>query len=134
MSLEKALAEVQTAVPECVAIGYVDAASGMLLGLRTVDSHPREVIDLLAAATGDLFNGPNVSMIERLFKKARGLSDDGHHYFQELIVNSDNLVHVFIRGKKVPDYIAVFVCRRTANLGMVLTKARMSMPQVEAAM
>ena len=134
MSLEKALAEVQTAVPECVAIGYVDAASGMLLGLRTVDSHPREVIDLLAAATGDLFNGPNVSMIERLFKKARGLSDDGHHYFQELIVNSDNLVHVFIRGKKVSDYIAVFVCRRTANLGMVLTKARLSMPQIEAAM
>ena len=132
MSLEKALAEVQTAVPECVAIGYVDAASGMLLGLRTVDSHPREVIDLLAAATGDLFNGPNVSMIERLFKKARGLSDDGHH--QELIVNSDNLVHVFIRGKKVSDYIAVFVCRRTANLGMVLTKARLSMPQIEAAM
>lgn len=134
MSLEKVLAEVQTAVPECVAIGYVDAASGMLLGLRTVDSHPREVIDLLAAATGDLFNGPNVSMIERLFKKARGLSDDGHHYFQELIINSDNLVHVFIRGKKVSDYIAVFVCRRTANLGMVLTKARLSMPQVEAAM
>lgn len=134
MSLEKVLAEVQTAVPECVAIGYVDAASGMLLGLRTVDSHPREVIDLLAAATGDLFNGPNVSMIERLFKKARGLSDDGHHYFQELIVNSDNLVHVFIRGKKVSDYIAVFVCRRTANLGMILTKARLSMPQIEAAM
>ncbi len=134
MSLEKALAEVQTAVPECVAIGYVDAASGMLLGLRTVDSHPREVIDLLAAATGDMFNGPNVSMIERLFKKARGLSDDGHHYFQELIVNSDNLVHVFIRGKKVSDYIAVFVCRRTANLGMILTKARLSMPQIEAGM
>ena len=131
MSLEKVLAEVQRSVPECVAIGYVDAASGMLLGIKTVDSHPREVIDLVAAATADLFNGPNVSMIERLFKKSRGLSDDGHHYFQELIVNSDNLIHVFIRGKKVSDYIAVFVCRRTANLGMVLTKARIAMPQIE---
>lgn len=132
MSLDKVLTEAQAAVPECVAIGYVDAASGMLLGIRTADSHPREVIDLVAAATGDLFNGPNVSMIERLFKKSRGLADDGHHYFQELIVNSDNLIHVFIRGKKVSDYIAVFVCRRTANLGMVLTKARISMPQIEA--
>lgn len=133
MSLDKVLAEAQAAVPECVAIGYVDAVSGMLLGIRTADSHPREVIDLVAAATGDLFNGPNVSMIERLFKKSRGLADDGHHYFQELIVNSDNLIHVFIRSKKVSDYIAVFVCRRTANLGMVLTKARISMPQIEAA-
>ena len=133
MSFEKVLAEVQSSVPECVAIGYVDAASGMLLGIKTVDSHPREVIDLVAAATADLFNGPNVSMIERLFKKSRGLSNDGHHYFQELIVNSDNLIHVFIRGKKVADYIAVFVCRRTANLGMVLTKARIAMPQIEEA-
>jgi len=119
-------------VPECVAMGYVDASSGMLLGIRTVDSHPREVIDLVAAATADLFNGANVSMIERLFKKARGLEDDGHHYFQEIIVNSDNLVHVFLRSKQVPDYIAVFVCRRTVNLGMALAKARMAIPQLEA--
>ena len=96
-------------------------------------SHPREVIDLVAAATADLFNGPNVSMIESLFKKSRGLKDDGHHYFQELIVNSDNLIHVFLRGKLMPDYVAVFVCRRTANLGMALTKARMAMPKIEAA-
>ena len=133
MSLENTLGQVVGTVPECLAIGYVDAASGMLLGMRTVDSHPREVIDLVAAATADLFNGPNVSMIETLFKKSRGLKDDGHHYFQELIVNSDNLIHVFLRGKRTPDYIAVFVCRRTANLGMALTKARMAMPQIEAA-
>ena len=133
MSLENTLGQIVGTVPECVAIGYVDAASGMRLGMRTVDSHPREVIDLVAAATADLFNGPNVSMIESLFKRARGLQSDGHHYFQELIVNSDNLIHVFLRGKQTPDYIAVFVCRRTANLGMALTKARMAMPQIEAA-
>ncbi|MEG0047200.1 MAG: hypothetical protein RR729_14735, partial [Comamonas sp.] len=101
--------------------------------IRTVDSHPREVIDLVAAATADLFNGPNVSMIETLFKRSRGISDDGHHYFQEIIINSDNLIHVFLRSKNVTDYVAVFVCRRTANLGMALTKARMAMPGIEAA-
>jgi hypothetical protein len=133
MSLDNVLSEVAGSVPECLAIGYVDAASGMLLAIRTVDSHPREVIDLVAAATADLFNGPNVSMIESLFKKSRGLKDDGHHYFQELIVNSDNLIHVFQRGTQMPDSVAVFVCRRTANLGMALTKARMAMPKIEAA-
>jgi len=133
MSLEKAMNRAVGMIPECVAMGYVDASSGMLLGIRTVDSHPREVIDLVAAATADLFNGPNISTIERLFKKSRGLEDDGHHYFQEMIVNSDNLVHVFLRSKQVPDYIAVFVCRRTVNLGMALAKARMVMPQIEEA-
>ncbi|MFC3217138.1 hypothetical protein [Comamonas sp. JC664] len=41
-------------------------------------------------------------MIERMFKKSRGLQDDGHHYFQEIIVNSDNLIHIFMRGKTTP--------------------------------
>lgn len=134
MSLDAALTQAVASVPECLAAGYVDAVSGMLLSIRTVDSHPREVIDLVAAATGDLFNGPNVSMIETLFKRSRGLADDGHHYFQEIIINSDNLIHVFMRSKSVPDYVAVFVCRRTANLGMALTKARMALPKIEAAL
>lgn len=133
MSLDAVLTQAVASVPECLAAGYVDAASGMLLSIRTVDSHPREVIDLVAAATADLFNGPNVSMIETLFKRSRGISDDGHHYFQEIIINSDNLIHVFLRSKNMTDYVAVFVCRRTANLGMALTKARMAMPGIEAA-
>ena len=133
MSFENALNQAASTVPECVAAGYVDISSGMLLALKTVDSHPQQVIDLLAAATADMFAGPNVSMIERLFKKARGLQDDGFHYFQEVIVNSENLIHVFLRGKINPDYVVVFVCRKTANLGMALTKARLAMPALEAA-
>ena len=133
MSFDIALNTAATTVPECVAAGYVDVASGMLLAIKTVDSHPRQVIDLLAAATADLFNGESVSMIERMFKKARGLQDDGYHYFQEIIVNSENLIHVFLRGKANPEYVAVFVCRKTANLGMALTKARLAMPKLEAA-
>lgn len=133
MSFENALNQAASTVPECVAAGYVDISSGMLLALKTVDSHPQQVIDLLAAATADMFAGPNVSMIERLFKKARGLQDDGFHYFQEVIVNSENLIHVFLRGKINPDYVVVFVCRKTANLGMALTKARLTMPTLEAA-
>jgi len=119
-------------VPECLAAGYVDLSSGMLLGIKSVDSHPNEVVELLAAATSDLYQGTNVRMIESLFKKARGLADDGHHYFQEFIINSDNLIHVFIRGKN-EEQVACFVCRKTANLGMALTKARGAMPALEAA-
>lgn len=134
MSLDAALNQALAQVPECLAGGYVDLNSGMLLAIKTLDSHPNEVIDLLAAATADLFQGQNVSMIETLFKRARGLKEDNHHYFQEIIVNSDNLIHVFMRGKLHPDYILVLVCRKSANLGMALTKARMALPGVEAAL
>lgn len=130
--LDQQLNAAAASIPECLAAGYVDIASGMLLGVKTVDSHPSEVLDLVAAATADMFAGPNVSMIEKLFKKSRGVTNDSHHYFQEIIVNSDNLLHVFLRGKRYPDYVAVFVCRKSANLGMALTKARLAMPELEA--
>jgi hypothetical protein len=131
--LDAALQKAVTSVPDCVAAGYVDLGSGMLLGIKSVDSHPRQVIDLLAAATSDLFQGPNVQAIEKLFRSARGVPENGHHYFQEIIVNSDNLIHVFLRGKN-QEQVATFVCRKGANLGMVLTKARSSMTDLEAAM
>jgi len=131
-NLDAALQTAAASVPECLAAGYIDLASGMLLGIRSVDSQPTDVVELLAAATADLFQGSNVTMIESIFKKARGLKDDGHHYFQEIIINSDNLIHVFIRGKN-EEQVACFVCRKTANLGMAITKARSSMPALEAA-
>jgi hypothetical protein len=131
--LEQVCAKVMTQVPECVACGYVDMTSGMLLGSKTVESHPREVLDLVSAATADLFQGTNVTTIEKLFKKSRGVRDDGAHYFHEILVTSENLLHVFIRAKKIQDHAGVFVCRKSANLGMALIKARMSMGELEAA-
>lgn len=134
MSLDSALEDAVRNVPEAVAAGYIDVDSGMLLGVKTVDSHPNEVIDILAAATADLFQGPNVTLIENMFKKMRGAEDSDKHYFQEIIVNSDNLVHVFLRSKSNQAYILCVVCRVTVNLGMALTKTRQAMPACEAEM
>jgi len=134
MSLDKALNEVVSSVPDCLAAGLVDLSTGMLLGIKSVDSHPAEVMDILAAATADMFQGQNVTMIENLFKKSRGLKEnDGHHYFQEMIVNSDNLVHVFCRCKTNEEYVLGVVCRKNVNLGMALTKVRKILPTVEVA-
>jgi hypothetical protein len=107
-------------------------STGMLLGVRTVDSHPREVLDLVAAATADLFQGSNVTAIENMFKKARGVKD-GAHYFEEIIVMSNNLLHVFLRSKKYPEHAVVFVCRKSANIGMAIAKSRIALSTIEAA-
>lgn len=133
MSIDKALATAQSEIPECVAAGYVDMASGMLLGVKTVDSHPGEVLDLVAAATGDLFQGKNVTEIERLFDRSRGIQGSHSHYFKEIVVFSTNLIHVFIRSKKHPDHAVVFVTRAAANIGMVLVKSRAAAVHCEAA-
>lgn len=133
MSLDDALQRAMTSIPDCLAAGFIDLNSGMILSIKTVDSHPSEVFDFLAAATADLFQGSNVVAIEKIFKKSRGLMDeDNYHYFQEIIVNSENLIHVFIRTKDQHEVIC-FVCRKGANLGMVITKARLTLPTIERA-
>lgn len=132
MSLPEVLCTATAKIPECLAAGYVDVASGMLMAINTVDSHPQEIIELIAAATADLFNGENVTTIEDMFRRVRGTSDEQRRYFQEIVVNSDNLVHIFIRGRLYPEYVAVFVCRKSVNLGMALTRSRLMMPELEA--
>lgn len=134
MALDVTLTKVQTAVPECVAVGYVDMATGMLLGVKTLDSHPQEVLDLVAAATADLFQGHSVTTIEKLFRRSRGQAEDGTHYFKEIVVMSENLIHMFVRSKKRGDQALVAVCRASANIGMVITKTRQSLTEVEASL
>lgn len=134
MSLERALNTAQSQIPECLATGYVDMSTGMLLAVKTVDSHPSEVLDLVAAATADLFQGTNVTAIEQMFKKARGTTSDNRHYFKEILVFSENLLHVFLRGRKNADHAVVFVCRGSANVGMVIAKSRLALPAIEAAL
>ncbi|NUR86361.1 MAG: hypothetical protein HOY71_19940 [Nonomuraea sp.] len=110
-------------VPECLAAGAIDMSTGMLLSVETVDSHPPEVLDMLAAATLDLFQGRNVVMIENIFKERRGVKTD-KHYFQEILVNSENLAHLFLRIDSADEVVAVVVCRNTVNVGMLFAQAR----------
>ncbi|AHH93572.1 hypothetical protein GCM10010174_30840 [Kutzneria viridogrisea] len=110
-------------VPDCLASGVVDMSTGMLLTYDTTDSHPSEVLDLLAGATLDLFQGRTVTMIEDIFKERRGISS-AEHYFQEILVNSSNLTHLFIRNNRNEDVVAVVVCPKSVNIGMLFAATR----------
>lgn len=123
MSAKDIVTKSMSDVPKCVAAGIVDLETGILLEVKTLDSHPQEVIDILAPATKDLYEGDNVLAIEDLFKKARGTKSD-EHYFQEMLVMSDNLVHFFSRLKSNNNMVMVTVSSADANVGMVLAKGR----------
>jgi hypothetical protein len=120
MGLVKSL---RTDAPDCLASGAVDMSTGMLLSYETVDNHPPEVLDLLAGATLDLFQGRTVQMIEDVFKERRGIESDAH-FFQEILVNSDNLTHLFVRMNDQQDVVAVVVCRKAVNVGMLFAQVR----------
>lgn len=110
-------------VPKAVAAGVVDMSTGMMLGIKTVESHPQEVFDFLAAATKDMFEGENVTTIEEIFKKTRGVKSK-EKYFQEIIVTSQNLLHFFTRIPSNQGVVFTVVCSKDANIGLVLLKGK----------
>ena len=123
MSVESTVKRAMEEVPKVVAAGVVDMNSGMLLSIRTVQSHPQQVIDILAPATKELFQGDLVTTIEDLFKKARGVSSD-EHYFQEILISSTHLWHYFGRLKSSALTVLTIVARADVNMGLFLVKAR----------
>lgn len=124
--INNALKTFRRDVPDYVGSGFVDMSTGMLLATDTVDTHPREILDVLAAATADLFQGKTVTQIEGMWKRVRGLNDD-KHYFNEILVNSDNLVHLFMRSVTSPDIVGVVICTRHVSVGMLFAQARQVM-------
>jgi predicted regulator of Ras-like GTPase activity (Roadblock/LC7/MglB family) len=123
MSADSIVQSLMTNVPKAIAAGVVDMDSGMLLAVKTVDSHPQAVLDMVAAATKDLYEGDTVMNIEQTFKKTRGDTYAGH-YFREIIVTSKNLLHIFARLEGQESIVAVVVARIDTNLGLALMKTR----------
>ncbi len=123
MSAESIVKSCLNDIPKAVAAGVVDMGSGMMLAIKTVESHPQTVLDVLAPATKELFEGDMVLHIEKLFKKARGVDDD-ERYFQEILISSSHLWHYFGRLKSHPGVVICVVTRSDVNMGMLLVKAR----------
>lgn len=120
-------------VPDYVASGVVDMSTGMLLAADTVDNHPEEILDVLAAATVDLLQGRTVVQVENMWQERRGTKGTAagdRHYFQEVLVQSDNLVHLFMRSQSNEDLVGVVVCRRPVNVGLLFTMARQGMHEL----
>ncbi|MDH5760541.1 MAG: hypothetical protein OEZ65_13205 [Gemmatimonadota bacterium] len=123
MSVDTAMKSAMASVPGALAAGIVDMGSGMLVGIKTVDSHPQAVLDVLASATKEIFEGQMVTQIENLFKKARGV-ESNERYFKEILVSSTNLWHYFGRLKKQPNAVLGIVAGGDTNVGLFLMKAR----------
>ena len=123
MSVDDVMRNTMSEVPKAVAAAMVDMASGMMLAMKTVDSHPQSVLDLLAPATKEMFEGDMVLSIENLFKQARGVQSD-ERYFKEILISSTHLWHYFGRLKSNSQVVLAVVARGDVNLGLMVMKAR----------
>ncbi len=132
MSIEAALTSAMETVPDCVAAGYVDMETGMLLGMKATSSDSQDAMDNLAMAVANLFQGRGIKAFEELMCKA-GVQDAEEPGFGEIAVFSNDRLFVFLRTQKYPEHVVCYICKDSTNVGLALTKSHLSLGSVTAA-
>lgn len=113
-----------------VACGVVDLDSGMLLGIHNSAAYTQTLNEIVAAASMDLFRGPNVGRIEQMVRSHRGHAENGEHYFQEVHVTSEHNYH-FCKTLKKGRAVIVLVTKKSTSIGMGWAQLKAAIPQVE---
>lgn len=133
-TLATVLNQVLYDLEDCYAVAYVDTAERVLLGIETRKSLPREVVELIAAATADMYNAPNMVKVADIFKSRKG-HESSRSNVNEIIVRGDGTVYILLRALSNCDRICVFACSETNqhSFGLIWHRARQLMPQIEVA-
>jgi CheY-like chemotaxis protein len=128
--MDDACREVVTKTDGAVACGIVDLDSGMLLGIYNSANYTQTMNEIVAAASMDLFRGPNVGRIEQMVRSHRGIAENGEHYFQEVHVTSTHNYH-FAKTLKKGKAVIMLVTKKTTNIGMGWAQLKSVIPMVE---
>jgi CheY-like chemotaxis protein len=128
--IDDACKQVVEKVDGAAACGVVDLDSGMLLGIYNAAAYTQTLNEVVAAATMDLFRGPNVGRIEQMVRSHRGMEENGEHYFEEMHITSKHNYHFakVLRGGKA---VIMLVTKKTTNIGMGWAMLKSVIPEVE---
>ncbi|SLN37617.1 hypothetical protein [Ruegeria meonggei] len=132
MSIETALNNAIATIPDCIAAGYVDMETGMLLGTNTSDPDAADALDSLAIAVANLFQGRGVKAFEDLLRSSDA-EEAEYPGFGEIAVFSNDRLNIFLRTREYPDHVVCYICNSSANVGLALTKSHLSLGPVAAA-
>ncbi|NVO56405.1 hypothetical protein HW561_11450 [Rhodobacteraceae bacterium B1Z28] len=132
MFIQAALTTAMDTIPDCIAAGYVDMETGMLLGTSIADPDSADALDALAIAVANLFQGRGVGAFEALLRQA-GAEETENPGFGEIAVFSKDRLNIFLRTRDYPDHVVCYICRNSANVGLALTKTHLSLGPVAAA-
>lgn len=128
--IDDACKDVVGKVEGAVACGVIDLDTGMLLGIHNAAQYTQTLNEIVAAATMDLFRGPNVGRVEQMVRAQRGVPENGAHYFQEIHISSEHNYH-FAKTIKQGKAVIMLVTKRSTNIGMGWAMLKSIIPAVE---
>lgn len=119
MSLNELMDGTLQALPECLAICYVDMPEELVLTRRTVRPFNQETLDALAALAARMLDGRGISSAWRLATNAPdGASPD------EAVVRNGDHTCLFLRMPGHADHALCLVCRSGADVALVRLAGR----------
>lgn len=132
MALDAAIKSAMDSVPDCLAAGYIDMDTGMLLETQGESAASVEVLETVSIAISNLFQGLGIQAFEKMLAEAGGsLSENSG--FDEVAIFSGEHLFVFLKARDYVDHIVCFVCRGNANPGMVMAKSQLSLGKIAEA-
>lgn len=128
VSLDEVLERALTEIPDSVAIGYLDSGTDMLLAAKVHDGDESDLFDLMAEAIVDVFESRHSAAFEQSIRRASG-SGGAEESIRESICFTDSLVHYAVAGDDGSGVVCV-VCKKDANMGIVISKSRSTLPRI----
>lgn len=119
MALNELMDGTLQALPECLAICYVDMPEELVLTRRTVRPFNQETLDALAALAARMLDGRGISSAWRLATNAPdGASPD------EAVVRNGDHTCLFLRMPGHADHALCLVCRSGADVALMRLAGR----------
>lgn len=133
MTLHNTLQESLESVPDGVAVGYVDLATGSLLSIAARQERPQEFLNVIAAAVAELLEAPLFKALDKVWAadfNEKSLEEQG---FKEILLLGNEYTTVLKRCDNNPNHAVIYVTDKKAPPGILLMQVRSNLPVVEAA-
>ncbi len=118
-------------VEGAVACAVIDLRTGTLLGIHNAGGSSLAQNEVVAAATVDLFRGPNTSRIESMLRRSGAAEGDSS--FEEVQITSKHSQH-FAKTLSSGGAVIMLVTHRSTSLGMGWAQLRAAIPIFERLM
>jgi CheY-like chemotaxis protein len=128
--LDVACERVVNAVDGAVACVVIDLTTGTMLGVYNRHGSSPDRNDIAAAATVDLFLGPNISLFEAMVHELPTGGVGAAHSFEEVQLTSRHGLH-FAKTLKEGRAVVLLVTSRSTSLGMGWAMLRSAIPVFE---
>ena len=131
MSLQTICESIYSDVNGAIAVAVVDLSSGMPLQVyHRVSYFTQDYVDLVSAASVDMFRGRNVAKVEEQLadQRNRPLS----HSIQEVLMTTEGTIHYMAVLPERKDILALLVTNKKVSIGMGWAVLRNALPEISS--